>query len=74
MLKTELIDNNKNGLLFESKDLKKLANLIFILLSDKQFRKDLGYNARKKMINHFRWKIIIKRFETLFKLLERKKY
>ena len=64
-----LIDNNKNGLIFELKKPNELPNLILYLLKNNNLQKKLGKNARKKMINQFNWDIIIKKYNILFKKL-----
>lgn len=64
-----LIDNNKNGLIFELKKPNELPNLILYLLKNNNLQKKLGKNARKKMINQFNWDIVIKKYNILFKKL-----
>ena len=62
----ELIENNVDGLIFEPKNPKKFADLIRLLLEDKNLQKKLGRNARKKMENKFNWNRIIKKFDSLY--------
>jgi len=62
----ELIEHNVDGLIFEPKNAKKLADLISLLLEDENLQKKLGINARKKMVNKFNWNQIIKKLEMLY--------
>ncbi len=67
----DLIEHNKDGLIFETKNSFQLAKLILMLLSDKALQKELGINARKKLISKFEWNQIIKKFENIYiKLLK----
>ena len=61
----ELIEHNVDGLIFEPKNPKEIADLIRLLLEDEHLQKKLGINARKKMKNKFNWNQIIKKFEIL---------
>ncbi|KKN40548.1 hypothetical protein LCGC14_0732250 [marine sediment metagenome] len=62
----ELIENNVDGLTFESKNSRKLADLIRLLLEDENLQKKLGINARKKMVDKFNWNQIITKLEILY--------
>ena len=62
----ELIEHNVDGLIFEPKNSKKLADLIRLLLKDENLQKKLGMNARKKMMNKFNWNQIIKKLEIFY--------
>ncbi|KKL23210.1 hypothetical protein LCGC14_2427690, partial [marine sediment metagenome] len=62
----ELIEHNVDGLIFEPKNPKKLADLIRLLLEDENLQKKLGMNARKKMMNKFNWNQIIKKLEIFY--------
>lgn len=64
---SELIDNKKNGLIFNSKNSKELAELILKLLQDIDLQKKIGLNARQKMIKFFNWDRVLKSYEILFK-------
>ncbi|MFX0132198.1 MAG: glycosyltransferase family 4 protein [Candidatus Hodarchaeota archaeon] len=66
---SELIEHNKNGLIIKSKKEIELANLILALLSDKHLQRELGVNARKKIINIFNWNIIIKKIEKFYEYI-----
>lgn len=61
----ELIEHNVDGLIFEPKNSKKLANLIRQLLEDQNLQKKLGENARKKVLKKFNWNKIMKKLEIL---------
>jgi len=49
------IRNGYNGLFFEKQNQYPLAKNIQRLISDTEFRKTLGVNARKTVIEQFSW-------------------
>jgi len=49
----EFIENGKNGLLFEPKNIEDLSNKINLLMNDKDKRNELGYNAFIKIRDYW---------------------
>jgi len=64
----ELITDGKNGFLVPVKEYKILANRIVKLLKDKRLRKKIGEENRKKIMNYFNVKDMIKNYEKIYNL------
>ncbi len=54
----EVIQDGKNGLVFEKADPKALANKVNIMLSDNNLRRDMGRKSREIAVEKFDWEII----------------
>lgn len=50
---TTVIDNNKDGILIETGNLKELKGKVLEVLSDEELARKLGKNARKKVVERF---------------------
>ena len=48
-----LIDNEKNGILYENKNVPELTSKLKMLIEDKELRSKLGLNARKKIEKNY---------------------
>lgn len=65
----EYIEDEKNGMLFDSGDMEELKKKIKILIEDKKLREKLGRNARKTVIKMNSWDNVAKQIsEVLNKL------
>jgi glycosyltransferase involved in cell wall biosynthesis len=62
---SELVDEGKNGFIFEKRDTKKLAELINWCKENPDSVKQMGKNARQKAEN-YKWSIIGDRYAKLF--------
>ncbi|MBD3226347.1 MAG: glycosyltransferase [Caldithrix sp.] len=65
----DLIDHEKNGLLFESKDTRELADYILRFLDDPNLRKKCITNAKKTALQDFSIERTIDRYEQFFREL-----
>lgn len=50
---SDLIDNERNGFLFEPKDYQTLAKHMITLVNNKQLREEMGYKIHQKASNYF---------------------
>lgn len=50
---TSVIDNNKDGILIETGNLKELKGKVLEVLGDEELARKLGKNARKKVVERF---------------------
>ena len=66
---SELIDNEKNGLLFSAGDIKELANQIDLLYNNETKIKQFSLNARKKAEDCFSWQNNYERLWSFYKQL-----
>jgi glycosyltransferase involved in cell wall biosynthesis len=62
----ELVENNRNGLLYQQHDVEGIATGIAELLRDTQRRRELGSAASQKVIEQFDITQAAKRLKTLF--------
>lgn len=62
----ELIDHNKEGLLFEPKKTEELSQCILELYHSEKKRNDLGKAARKKALNKFNIEQFVRAFEKKY--------
>jgi glycosyltransferase involved in cell wall biosynthesis len=53
----EAIDNGLDGILIPSGSVSELVNSICTLLGDRNLRRDMGNNARKKILKKFSWDV-----------------
>ncbi len=56
---TELIEDNKNGVLVKVKDVESLRNAMKLLRNDKSLRNKLGQSARKKYVDNYQFDQIV---------------
>jgi glycosyltransferase involved in cell wall biosynthesis len=61
-----VVDNKKNGLLFEARNEKDLVAKLDWLLANKKARKRFGITGRKKALQEFDWKKIAKKMERVY--------
>jgi spore coat protein SA len=64
---SSIIEDGHNGLLISSRNSKQIADAVNRLLDDDVFRKKIGDNAYKTVIEKFTWKKIADQFEVLYK-------
>lgn len=62
----EIIENKKDGLLFESGNIFELTKLINKLAVDREQRAKLGRALRKKVENKFSIEVMVKKYEKLY--------
>ncbi|MEM3509509.1 MAG: glycosyltransferase family 4 protein [Nitrososphaerota archaeon] len=65
----EVVENGKNGFLVPVKDHISLAKSIEILINDKNKRKELGEYSRKKVIDEFDIRKVVKQYLNLYNYL-----
>ena len=66
----EAVTNNETAIVFESKNLQDLVNSITSLIENYDNKLALGVAARKKAIEYFDIKVVIRKYEeTLRKIL-----
>lgn len=61
-----VIDEERDGLLFEYEDPDSLARAILALLADEGRRYEMGQAGRKKVLGNYTWDIVTDRFRTLY--------
>jgi N,N'-diacetylbacillosaminyl-diphospho-undecaprenol alpha-1,3-N-acetylgalactosaminyltransferase len=62
----DVVDDGVNGFLVPIKDSKKLADKIEILIKDEKLRSKMGINGRKKALQEFEVKKVIKQYLELY--------
>jgi glycosyltransferase involved in cell wall biosynthesis len=62
----ELVEHNRNGLLYEPHDVENIASGIMALLGDEQKRRHFGNAAAKKVADQFDIRQSAQRLKTLF--------
>jgi PEP-CTERM/exosortase A-associated glycosyltransferase len=65
----EIVDNNKNGILFSVDDKDDFLDKIIQLLSDRNFRTQLGGRARSWVIRERDWQNVTKKYTDIYKEL-----
>lgn len=63
----EILDDEKNGLLFESGNIEELKKQIISLYNDKELIKKLGGNLQKKILEYFTTDKIIPKYEQVYR-------
>jgi len=63
-----LIENEKDGLLFEPGNTKNLSQKIELLLKDEPLRKKLGENGHKKFKENYTWDIVAAKYREVYQL------
>lgn len=66
-----IIKNNQNGLLVKERDENGLAGGIIKILSDRKLSKKLSNNGIKFVRNSYSWDIVAKKFDELYRKLEK---
>jgi glycosyltransferase involved in cell wall biosynthesis len=68
----EIVEHKRNGLLVEPGNVVELAHAINSLLSDSDFAKTLGRNARQTVIEKFTWRLTTENLTKIYlKLINR---
>lgn len=62
----EMIEDRTNGVFFRSEDVDDLASKCRILLTDPQFRSDMGSRARKWVEANRDWNVLVSRYIDLY--------
>ena len=62
----EIIEDKKNGLLFEVGDKQDLAEKLAVLCSNKSLREELGVNARNKILKDYSIDIVTEKYIRLY--------
>ncbi len=62
----EIIENGKDGIIIPPKNHEEINKALIDILSDPQFSRRLGKNARKKIEEKFTWEIAAKKFFQLY--------
>lgn len=65
----DLIEENVNGILYETYDYKDLANKILSVLCDNELKKKLGEQAKLLVCNHYSIENMINRHNILYQKL-----
>jgi len=63
----EIIENDFNGVLIQSRNAHALASKIMTLLEDKTLRNRLGRNARETILKRFTWKRVLDQLDRIYK-------
>lgn len=63
----EIIEDEKNGLLFQSLDSNELSNKIEELINNKEKRKYLALEGKKSLVERFSMKIFIENLEQVYR-------
>ena len=70
----ELIINDESGLLFPSKNIKEIMNAILKLFNNQSLCKELGNNAKQRIIDHLNVEQTVIKTKKLYEDLVSKKY
>lgn len=65
----DLISNGETGILVPPRSPEKMAETISMLLKDKNFRKNLGRNARKTVEEKYTWDVVSNKFLRCYESL-----
>lgn len=63
----DIIEHGKDGFLMGRDDSKNLSELICLLTKDSKLRKNIGKNARKKILNDFSANVVASKYELVYK-------
>ena len=64
------INNNENGIFFKNGSSEDLKEKILELADNKNFRKNLGVNARNTVEKEYKWDKIASKYEKLYKEID----
>jgi glycosyltransferase involved in cell wall biosynthesis len=62
-----VIDNHKDGILFEPGDVYELKNHVLFLINNKDFSDTITTNAHQKFIDNYEYEISINMFLKMYK-------
>jgi glycosyltransferase involved in cell wall biosynthesis len=62
-----VIDNNKDGLLFESGDIESLKERALFLLNDGAFSEKMTKVAHQKFLENYEYEVSMKKFLNMYK-------
>ena len=62
----ELVHQDENGILFAPDDVDEFCRKVAPLISDENYRRDLGSRARDYVLQHNHWNIIARRYEAVY--------
>jgi glycosyltransferase involved in cell wall biosynthesis len=65
----EIVQNNKNGYLYESSDLEKFKKILDNLIQSPKSVRELGQNAKYSVERNYNWNKIVKNYMTFYKNL-----
>jgi glycosyltransferase involved in cell wall biosynthesis len=65
----EIIENEKNGLLFKSDNFEELTKCILRIINDSKLAQDLSENLHKKVSENFLSSTMVEKYETEYKKL-----
>ena len=69
---SEIIDHGTNGFIVENKNVKEMAKYIIELLDNPEKAKEMGLNARKKILKNYNEEFVISQWEELLESLPKK--
>ncbi len=64
-----VIDNNKDGLLFEVGDIESLKEKVLFLLNDTFFSKEMTRVAHQKFLENYEYEVSMKKFLNMYKAI-----
>lgn len=67
---SEIVTDGETGLLVPPRDPEKLAIAILTLLNDKELRRRMGENARKRVEKYFEWNAISEKYGKMYSNLK----
>jgi len=62
----DVITHGKNGLLVSARNPEALADTVLTLLNDEDFRRRLGRNARRLIMEKYSWDMVINKMEKVY--------
>jgi len=62
-----VIDNNKDGLLFEVGEIESLKEKVLFLLNDAAFSKEMTIVAHQKFLENYEYEVSMKKFLNMYK-------
>ena len=62
-----VIDNNKDGLLFEVGEIESLKEKVLFLLNDATFSKEITKVAHQKFLENYEYEVSMKKFLNMYK-------
>ncbi len=65
----EIVKNNVDGIILDRNNPIEIYEKIMFLYHNKEFRNMLSYNARKKVLKLYDWRIILEKIENIYKRL-----
>jgi len=65
----EIVKNNVDGIILDKNNPIEIYKKIMLLYHNRELRGMLAYNARKKVLRMYDWRIIVERLEELYRCL-----